>query len=134
MLRYLIIIIIFSGLLAGCGMSDANNPIGVLGGGNGGYGEGGGNSTTQNSIIGKWRSDMESNMYMIFEFKNNNVFIYSVYQNGVLEMQDTGTYSISGSYLTLNIMSSSYVYSFSIDGDMLYIYSEIQNIVFYRVS
>ena len=135
MIKNLIIILILTGFLAGCGMMDFNNPVGVLGGGANGYGAGGGGgSSTQYSIVGKWRRDVGSEYYVIYEFKSDNTFIASIYIEGVQQASTTGTYEISGSLLIIHANSYTYTYTYTVSGNNLTLIMEGEVMEFYRVS
>lgn len=127
-------------LILACGQGGNTNPVGVLGGGDTGYGknaptfeseDGGGDDT---SIVGSWRHDVSTDEYEILIFGADGSFVDRYYYYGT-QYEIQGTYSVSGDYLT--IMSSTFVEAttvrFSISNDTLTIYTD-QPVTYYRIG
>jgi hypothetical protein len=109
----------------GCANWGGNNPVGVTGGSEQGYG------TTSDlnlpapvpgsssDLIGTWRADYGGGDYELLTFTANGKFNIAVYDNNDLDFSYSGNYSTSGNTLTLYIEGQPYTGTFSVRGDVL---------------
>jgi hypothetical protein len=115
-------VLIASVLIFGCGHRATTNPVGVLGGGDDGYGSlTGGNSSGYNNggqydqmLLGTWRTDYSANDYEILVIGSGN-YQWAEYLNSNLQNSGSGTWYSSGEiiYATENGSHDQYPYTAS---------------------
>ena len=94
-------ILIASVLIFGCGHRATTNPVGVLGGGDDGYGSfgssysGGGGGQYDQLLFGTWRTDYSETSYEILVI-GAGYYQWSDYTNSNLTDSGYGTYNTSG--------------------------------------
>lgn len=130
---YLIITVLLTIIiLSGCGHFGEGDPVGITGGGNGGYGE---NSNTLEPInlnsvliLGEWKRISSSYRYYIWSFEPNGVFKETEYYYGDVYDIDNGTYEIINNQNTYDQLKIEYdngyinYYYFEIRDNILYLY------------
>ncbi|APF19657.1 hypothetical protein Calab_0120 [Caldithrix abyssi DSM 13497] len=133
--NYLIILAAVSLLIFACGQSGLNNPVGVLGGSNEGYGnkiDFSGNDgefdlpADGNELIGTWRSyqaDMGGYIYLTFYSDGKYEFEVEVYESR--QIFDRGSYEVNGNTITFYSDSGPVNHSeYYIEGNNLYLDGE----------
>lgn len=142
MKRVIYIIAVFvmlSIILESCSQWGGNNPVGVLGGGETGYGEYdniagiGGESENFPSIVGSWRHNFSSGEYTIIKFFSNGRWESHVYEEGILNTVYIGSFSISGNKLTIIASGESFTITYSINDDKLTLVFPDGSIVYFRI-
>jgi hypothetical protein len=126
-------------LLVGCARWGGNNPVGVTGGSEEGYGEFKdlgiiSSSGSSAQLVGTWRHDYGGGDYEILEIQSNGRFQISVYDNNNLELEYSGNYTVSGNTITLWIEGQPVTVNYSLDGDFLTLFFEGEQTTYYRVS
>ena len=129
-------LVVFLVLFSGCGQFSGHDPVGVTGGNESGYGtarsmdaevDGNGGGQIDANLVGTWIYD-DYDMEEIWTFNSNGTFVYSYYWYGELEMYENGTYSATGSQLTIDGDTVTY----SINGNMLTMYWNGYSTTYYR--
>lgn len=131
--NYLILTVLFTILiLSGCGHFGEGDPVGITGGGNGGYGEN--NNTLEpiniNSvkIFGEWKRISSSYRYYIWSFEPNGVFKETEYYYDDVYDIDNGTYEIINNYNRYDQLrieydyGSTYTFYYEISDNILYLF------------
>lgn len=140
---YISIAMMVSLLVVGCGHRSGNNPLGVIGGGEDGYGSlgsvgggsfNGGGGQHDASLVGTWRWEGTDNNYELLTFTSNGTFVANYYVGGELFLTVNGTYSTSGNTLTFFIEGESGEATYSIVGNTLTITEDGDTTVYTRVS
>lgn len=113
----LLILLIFTG----CSNWGGNNPVGVTGGSEQGYGQGTGAGENINILlIGTWRHDYYSNHYEIITLSSNGTWDYKEYYYDILNEHEFGAFSVSGNTITVIMEGEEpFTVEFSINGDEL---------------
>ena len=129
--------IIIALFLFACGQGGGEQLVGVLGGGTDGYGigneipgtDGNGGNTTDQTLVGSWRSDLDSGSYVILTFNTNGTYslLYD-FNSGISE--EEGTYQVQGNQIILN---GEDVLNYSITNNTLTIITEDGPMIFYRI-
>lgn len=126
-------------LLVSCANWGGNNPVGVTGGSEQGYGESSdlnlpsSGSESAVKLIGTWRHDYGGGNYEILEFKSNGRFEIAAYENNNLEFSYSGNYTVSGNTITLYIEGQPVTATYSISGDRLTLFLGGNPTTYYRV-
>lgn len=105
--------------IMGCGMSDENNPLGVLGGSSSGYGNSDGADYSSSGLLGSWIRWTGTDSYEIITFYGDNSAEGCYVVNGNSSCTSF-TYWVEGDLLTFSTMIS---YRYEIKGNILYLYS-----------
>ena len=109
----------------GCANWGGNNPVGVTGGSERGYGQASDlglsspSSSSSSNLVGSWRADYGGGDYETITFTANGKFTIAVYDKNDLEFSYSGNYSTSGNTITLYIEGQPYSGTFSVNGDVL---------------
>ena len=133
--RLVLVILIFSG----CANWGGNNPVGITGGSDQGYGEAKDldlpsvGSGSEASLIGSWRHEYSSGEYEIITFNQNGKFSMSYYDDGFLQFSFSGNYSTSGTSITLFVEGQPLSGNYSIQGDELTLYLPGDSQTYYRI-
>jgi hypothetical protein len=120
---YIIILLLGFALLAGCGHLVGNNPEGVTGGHENGYGSGWGASSSgyypDAALFGIWNRNDASDILETISFLQDGQYSYQRYENGSLASSGNGAFSVNGSSITIILDGAQRDGSFSINGDVL---------------
>jgi hypothetical protein len=135
------ILLLLALFLTNCGQLAGENPVGVTGGNDNGYGStgsglwpGGGGGGGGGSIVGRWRADYPDGSYEILNFSSNGDFQVLDYdRNGILLFSFSGTYSVSGNQLTLMTSAGNVTITFSISGNTLTIFFDTGPVAYRRI-
>ena len=125
--------------LVSCANWGGNNPVGVTGGSEQGYGESGdlnlpsSGSESAEKLIGTWRHDYGGGDYEILEFKSNGKYEVEFYENNDYEFGYSGNYSVSGNIITLWIEGQPITVTYSLSGDQLRLSQGGETAIYYRV-
>ena len=127
--------LLISLIFTGCSGWGGNNPVGVTGGSEQGYGQGtGAGENLTILLIGTWRHDYSSHEYTTITFSSNGDWDYKHYYYDNLYDHDVGTYSVSGNKITITEEGYSVTVTFSINGNELTLTYPGENpITFYRI-
>ncbi len=127
-------------LLVSCANWGGNNPVGVTGGSEQGYGQSGdlnlpsSGSESAVKLIGTWRYDYGGSNYEILEFKSNGKYEVEFYDNNDYEFGYSGNYTVSGNKITLWVEGKTMMVTYSLSGDQLTLFWEGNPITYYRVQ
>jgi hypothetical protein len=123
----------------GCANWGGNNPVGVTGGSDQGYGKASdlglpsAGSSSSSNLIGSWRSDYGGGDYETITFTDNGKFNLAVFENNDLDFSYSGNYTTSGNSITLYIEGNPYSGTFSVQGDVLTLNIFNESQTFYRL-
>ena len=125
--------------LVSCANWGGNNPVGVTGGSEQGYGGSSDlnlpslGSESAEKLIGTWRHDNGGGDYEILEFKSNGKYEFSFYENNDYEFGYSGKYTVSGNTITLWIENQPFALTYSLNGDQLRLSQGGEIATYYRV-
>ena len=125
--------------LVSCANWGGNNPVGVTGGSEQGYGESSdpnlpsSGSESPEKLIGTWRHDYGGGDYEILEFKSNGKYEVEFYENNDYEFGYSGNYTVSGKTITLWIENQPFTLTYSLSGDQLRLSQGGETAIYYRV-
>jgi hypothetical protein len=139
-LTYSIISLFFTILIIGCAQWGGDNPLGITGGSEEGYGQGSDlnlpdpSGGSNSNLVGSWRYNYpDSYDYMTWTFNANGNLEVRYHLDGE-DFSLFGTYSTSGNAITINLFQEPVDGTYSINGDQLTIYIEGDVIILYRVT
>ena len=104
-MRYAFFLLLAVSLVLGCGHLSGNNPEGVTGGQEGGYGSFGSSfsgGTYGVQVLGAWRQDGNQGDYNIITFHGDGTVTVDSYV-GSSQTTHNGTYNVSGSRIDINV-------------------------------
>ncbi len=103
-MRYAFFLLLAVSLVLGCGHLSGNNPEGVTGGQQNGYGSFGTPFIPDGTfeILGAWRQDGSQGDYNIVTFRGDGTVTVDSYV-GSSQATRNGTYNVSGSRLDVNV-------------------------------
>ena len=125
--------------MCGCANWGGNNPVGVTGGSDQGYGQSGDlnlpstGSESASQLVGSWRYDHDRGEYEIIEFKSNGRYSFRYYENGEYIIGISGNYTVSGNTLTIWYEGEMSMMNFEVDDDSLTLYRGGEVITYYRI-
>jgi hypothetical protein len=129
MKRYIfksIIPALFVLMMAGCAQWGGDNPLGITGGSEVGYGQSSdlnlpysSNPGIDPDLIGTWRYDLYQGRYELLIFEESGDFAAESYSENQMYYRTTGTYSVSGNTLNLTYMGATYPWIYSISQNRL---------------
>ena len=135
----LIFLVFIFCLIVACGQGGNSNPVGVLGGGDTGYGknaptfeseDGGGDDE---SLVGTWRHDVAADEYEVLIFGADGSCVDLYYDSGY-QYTMSGSYSVNGDYLTIIIPGlGQFTNRIELSNDSLTIYFDVP-VTYYRVG
>jgi hypothetical protein len=125
--------------LVSCANWGGNNPVGVTGGSDQGYGESSdlnlpsSGSESAAELIGTWRHDYGGGNYEIFDFKSNGRYEIYFYENNNYEFGYSGNYTVSGNTITLWVEGQPMMVTYSLKSNRLTLFLEGNPTTYYRV-
>jgi hypothetical protein len=130
-------------LISGCsGNLEGNNPEGVTGGQQNGYGSfgsglnsGSDHGDVSTEIIGQWRfDDSGSDYFEVLTFNSNGtIHLMQYYSSSDIDNYD-GTYSVSGNMLNMNLSGlGSYSFTCNIGSSTLTLTNNYGSTVYHRI-
>jgi hypothetical protein len=136
-----IVSLLFVFMITGCAQWGGDNPLGLTGGSNEGYGQNNDlnlpDSSSGNAIdpelVGLWSTSGEWIMVM-FSFTAEGVFTRDTYYGGTLRDSMEGIYSVSENILTLRSDDITITYVYSITGNYLTLNDGKQELVLIRLD
>jgi hypothetical protein len=138
-ISYFITCLLFSFVLVGCAQWGGDNPVGITGGGDDGYGQ---NSAlnlpqpsdgTTNDLVGSWRYNVNQSTYMIWTFSINGNLTATYYYNDNY-YSSYGTYSTSGNSITYTLQQQTSTGTYTIRGNHLTITINGESTTFTRLA
>ena len=139
MKRYIsfLIVSLLAILICSCAQWGGDTPLGITGGGSEGYGKNNDLNLPDISggvdpeLVGSW-STPEAYYYAVFTFNADGTFSIAEYYGGDLDEITEGTWSVSGSNITLTVDGYSEVIPYSINGDILTVDYHGDTVVLHR--
>jgi hypothetical protein len=123
-INYLMIPFIFLFLLIGCAQWGGDNPLGITGGSNNGYGKNNdlnlpdGSGQIDPDLVGVW-SMYDYPYLLVYTFNADGSFKIEEYYYDSLDDSYEGTWSASGNILTLSSNEGSAIMTYEINGNQL---------------
>jgi len=133
-MKYTVSAVLILLFIVGCANWGGNNPLGVTGGSENGYGKnqdlnlptsnGGGSQ----NLIGTWRSDTGADDYEIIIFNSNGTYDVRIYEDGIFQFGLSGSYTVSGNQITLEYEGEFIVLFYTLSDDRLI----LNGVTYYR--
>jgi len=122
-IAHFIVSLLFTFMLGGCAQWGGDNPVGITGGSDEGYGQSGNLNLPQNGsdLVGSWRYDISESRYQIWTFSVNGNLTVIYYNNDQINTQH-GTYTTSDNNISLFVGQQTLNGTFSIQGNHLTLY------------
>ena len=123
-ISYFITCLSFTIMIVGCAQWGGDNPIGITGGSEEGYGQNGALNLHQPSdgnnpdLVGSWRYIISQSSYTIWTFSSNGNFTVTSYYGETITTR-YGSYSTSGESISITIQQQSNTGTYSIQGNHL---------------
>ena len=141
-MKYTLSVVLILLFIIGCANWGGNNPLGVTGGSESGYGKNqdlnlpapqmGGDQ----NIVGSWRNNtgVGAENYEIITFKSNGEFEIRIYEDGIFQFGFGGDYTVSGNQITLYYEEvPAVVLTFQLINDQLTLFYDGESETYYRV-
>ncbi|TFH01293.1 MAG: hypothetical protein E4H13_05285 [Calditrichales bacterium] len=126
-------------LIIGCANWGGDNPMGITGGSEQGYGKSNDldlpapESGPAENLVGTWRHNFAPGEYEIIEFKSNGKFTIDYYENYRRQYEISGNFTTSGKTLTFWIEGQPSEATYTLINDRLSLTLQGETTIFDRV-
>ena len=126
-------------MMIGCAQWGGDNPMGITGGGEEGYGKNNdlnlpsASGGIDRDLVGTWRTTGGQYHSYLFTFNADGTFIMEEYYGDYLAANIDGNYSVSGVILTLISLDDYLVYTYFINEDILTLSDGENELVLHRL-